>query len=118
MRISYTPEQQELRSELRSYFGTLMTPERREALMSTTGEYGAGNVYRETVAQMGRDGWLALGWPTEYGGQARSTMDRVSTSFVAFTYNMTILDSRKLANSKSLFSMVRVFFRRTSSGSD
>ena len=77
MRISYTPEQEELRRELRSYFATLITPERREALMSTSGEYGSGNVYRETVAQMGRDGWLALGWPTEYGGQARSTMDQL-----------------------------------------
>lgn len=77
MRISYTPEQEELRRELRAYFDTLMTPERREALMSTAGEYGSGNVYRETVAQMGRDGWLALGWPTEYGGQARSTMDQL-----------------------------------------
>jgi len=77
MRISYTPEQEELRRELRSYFATLITPERREALMSTSGEYGSGNVYRETVSQMGRDGWLALGWPTEYGGQARSTMDQL-----------------------------------------
>ena len=77
MRISYTPEQEELRRELRAYFDTLMTPERREALMSTAGEYGSGNVYRETVAQMGRDGWLALGWPKEYGGQARSTMDQL-----------------------------------------
>ncbi len=77
MRISYTPEQEDLRRELRNYFAGLMTPERREALMSTTGEYGSGDVYRETVAQMGRDGWLALGWPTEYGGQARSTMDQL-----------------------------------------
>ncbi|HZE17152.1 MAG TPA: acyl-CoA dehydrogenase family protein, partial [Mycobacterium sp.] len=30
-----------------------------------------------TVAQMGRDGWLALGWPKEYGGQARSAMDQL-----------------------------------------
>ncbi len=77
MRISYTPEQEELRRELRSYFAELITPERREALMSTSGEYGSGNVYRETVSQMGRDGWLALGWPTQYGGQARSTMDQL-----------------------------------------
>jgi alkylation response protein AidB-like acyl-CoA dehydrogenase len=77
MRISYTPEQEELRRELRSYFAKLMTPERREALNSTSGEIGSGNVYRETVAQMGRDGWLALGWPTEYGGQARSAMDQL-----------------------------------------
>ena len=77
MQISYTPAQEELRRELRSYFTTLMTPERREALSSTQGEYGTGNVYRETVAQMGHDGWLTLSWPTEYGGQARSAMDQL-----------------------------------------
>ena len=78
MRISYTPEQEELRRELRAYFGGLMTPERQEALSSTAGgEIGIGNVYRDTVAQMGKDGWLALGWPTEYGGQARSTMEQL-----------------------------------------
>ncbi|BBY64606.1 acyl-CoA dehydrogenase family protein [Mycolicibacterium helvum] len=76
MRISYTPEQEELRRELRTYFGKLMTPERQEALMSTTGgEIGTGNVYRETVSQMGKDGWLTLNWPTEYGGQNRAPMD-------------------------------------------
>ncbi len=78
MRISYTPEQEELRRELRAYFGALMTPERQEALSSTAGgEIGIGNVYRETVAQMGKDGWLALGWPAEYGGQARSAMEQL-----------------------------------------
>lgn len=77
MQISYTPAQEELRSELRSYFTTLMTPERREALSSTQGEYGTGNVYRETVAQMGHDGWLTLSWPKEYGGQARSPMEQL-----------------------------------------
>jgi alkylation response protein AidB-like acyl-CoA dehydrogenase len=77
MRISYTPAQEELRRELRSYFGKLITPERREALSSTSGEYGTGNVYRETVSQMGRDGWLTLSWPTEYGGQARPPMDQL-----------------------------------------
>jgi alkylation response protein AidB-like acyl-CoA dehydrogenase len=77
MRIGYTPEQEELRRELRSYFANLMTPERVEALSSVEGEYGTGNAYRDTVAQMGKDGWLALGWPTEYGGQARSAMDQL-----------------------------------------
>ena len=75
MRISYTPEQEELRRELRSYFTTLMTPERREALSSTQGEVGTGNAYRDVVSQMGKDGWLTLNWPKEYGGQDRSPMD-------------------------------------------
>src|SRR5947209_8702799 len=75
MRISYTAEQEDLRRELRSYFAKLITPERRDALSSTSGEVGEGNVYRETVAQMGKDGWLTLNWPKEYGGQDRSPMD-------------------------------------------
>ncbi|MBL1077504.1 acyl-CoA dehydrogenase family protein [Nocardia sp. 2] len=77
MRIAYTPQQEQLRAELRDYFAKLITPERREALSAQTGEYGSGNVYREVVAEMGRDGWLALGWPKEYGGQDRSTMDQL-----------------------------------------
>ena len=75
MRIGYTAEQEELRRELRSYFQKLMTPERAEALGASDGEMGRGNVYRETVEQMGKDGWLTLSWPTEYGGQARPPMD-------------------------------------------
>jgi 3-oxocholest-4-en-26-oyl-CoA dehydrogenase alpha subunit len=77
MRIGYSPKQEELRRELRSYFSRLMTPDRVEALSSVEREYGKGNAYRDTVAQMGRDGWLALGWPKEYGGQARSAMDQL-----------------------------------------
>ena len=77
MRIAYTDQQQELRRELRAYFSKLITPERRAALSSTSGEFGEGNVYREVVSEMGRDGWLALGWPKEYGGQDRSMMDQL-----------------------------------------
>jgi acyl-CoA dehydrogenase len=75
--INYTPEQQRLREELREYFADLMTEERREALAATTGEYGSGNVYREVVQQMGKDGWLTLGWPEEFGGQNRPAMDQL-----------------------------------------
>jgi 3-oxocholest-4-en-26-oyl-CoA dehydrogenase alpha subunit len=77
MRISYTPEQEALREELRSYFAELMTTERREALSSEGGEYGNGMAYKEIVRQLGKDGWLAIGWPTEYGGQARSMLDQL-----------------------------------------
>ncbi|HET8993914.1 MAG TPA: acyl-CoA dehydrogenase family protein [Rhodococcus sp. (in: high G+C Gram-positive bacteria)] len=77
MDINYTPEQQRLRAELRGYFADLMTEERREALAATTGEYGSGNIYREVVQQMGKDGWLTLGWPEEFGGQNRPAMDQL-----------------------------------------
>jgi alkylation response protein AidB-like acyl-CoA dehydrogenase len=77
MRIGYSPEEEELRRVLRAYFAKLMTPERTAALSSLEGEHAKGNAYRDTVSQMGKDGWLALGWPKEYGGQARSSMDQL-----------------------------------------
>ncbi|OXM61612.1 acyl-CoA dehydrogenase family protein [Amycolatopsis vastitatis] len=77
MRIDYTPEQQALAAELREYFAELMTPERRDGLRSGGGEYGDGLAYKEIVRQLGKDGWLALGWPREYGGQARSMLDQL-----------------------------------------
>ncbi len=76
MRIAYTPEQERLRLELRGYFADLMTPQRREAL-AAGGDYGSGEVYKEVVRQMGADGWLALGWPREYGGRAGTMIDQL-----------------------------------------
>ncbi|WP_024793557.1 acyl-CoA dehydrogenase family protein [Tomitella biformata] len=77
MQITYTAEQEALRAELREYFANLITPERRALLSVQSGEYGEGSVYRDVVRQMGRDGWLALGWPTEFGGQNRSSIDQL-----------------------------------------
>ena len=77
MRIAYTEQQADLRRELRSYFAGLMTDERRAALTGGDGELGEGDANRDVVAQMGSDGWLALGWPTEFGGQNRSMMDQL-----------------------------------------
>ncbi|WP_182346016.1 acyl-CoA dehydrogenase family protein [Tomitella gaofuii] len=77
MHIAYSPEQEALRAELREYFTRLITPERRAALSVQSGEYGEGTAYRDVVRQMGEDGWLALGWPEEFGGQNRSTIDQL-----------------------------------------
>jgi 3-oxocholest-4-en-26-oyl-CoA dehydrogenase alpha subunit len=76
MFIAYTPAQERLRHELREYFATLMTPERRAALASG-GDYGDGVVYKEVVRQMGRDGWLTLSWPEQYGGRGASMMEQL-----------------------------------------
>jgi len=77
MQIGYTPEQEHLRQELREYFAALMTPERRAGLAHAEGEYGDGAIYKDVVRQLGRDGWLAIGWPAEYGGQDRSVLDQL-----------------------------------------
>ena len=77
MHIAYTPEQERLRSELRAYFAGLMTPEVREALSRGNDDYGDGEAYRQVVRQLGRDGWLALGWPAEYGGRGGTMLDQL-----------------------------------------
>ncbi|HXW87997.1 MAG TPA: acyl-CoA dehydrogenase family protein [Streptosporangiaceae bacterium] len=77
MHIAYTPEQERLRQRLRAYFAGLMTPERRAGLARSGGDYGDGAAYKEVVRQLGRDGWLALGWPGEYGGQNGSGLDQL-----------------------------------------
>jgi 3-oxocholest-4-en-26-oyl-CoA dehydrogenase alpha subunit len=77
MRIAYTPEQEELRRELRSYFASVMTPTVREALAAGEGDYGNGEAYRQVVRQLGKDGWLALSWPPEYGGRGGTMLDQL-----------------------------------------
>jgi alkylation response protein AidB-like acyl-CoA dehydrogenase len=77
MHVAYTPGQERLRQELRSYFAGLMTPEIRAALTAADDEYGDGEAYRQVVRQLGRDGWLTLSWPAEYGGRDGSMLDQL-----------------------------------------
>jgi alkylation response protein AidB-like acyl-CoA dehydrogenase len=77
MDLGYSPEQESLREELRAYFAQLMTPEVRESLTTSDGEYGDGDAYRSVVARMGRDGWLTLGWPKDSYGAGRSMVDQL-----------------------------------------
>ena len=73
MYIAYTPEEEALRDELRAYFAKLMTPEvEAEVANGDTG----GPHCLEAVRKMGRDGWLGIGWPKEYGGQGRGLVDQ------------------------------------------
>lgn len=77
MHIDFTPSQRALQQELREYFGALMTPERRAQLGNVGDEVGEGPVHKEVIRQMGRDGWLGIGWPTEYGGQGRGPVEQL-----------------------------------------
>ena len=77
MHLTYTPEQERLRQELRDYFAGLMTAEVRAALAAPEGEYGDGEAYRQVVRQLGRDGWLALSWPADYGGRGGTMLDQL-----------------------------------------
>ena len=68
MKVEFTPAQDALRAELREYFAKLMTPELRAECEAGTGE-GGGPGFKAAMRQMGRDGWIGLGWPKEMGGR-------------------------------------------------
>lgn len=81
MYIGYDDEQEALRQELRAYYDELLTPEIKADLAR---EHGIGPRTREIVRQMGKDGWLGIGWPKNYGGQGRSEIEQ----FVFFDESM------------------------------
>jgi alkylation response protein AidB-like acyl-CoA dehydrogenase len=81
MYIGYNEEQEALRTELRAYYDKLLTPDVRAALREGQ---GVGEAMRAVVRQMGTDGWLGIGWPTEYGGQGRSSIEQ----FIFFDESM------------------------------
>ncbi len=72
MFLDLTAEQRALRDELRAYFTGLISSAERAAML--TDRHGA--VYREVVRRMGRDGWLGVGWPTEYGGRGLGQVEQ------------------------------------------
>jgi alkylation response protein AidB-like acyl-CoA dehydrogenase len=75
--VDLTPEQKRLRDEIRAYFARLMTPETLAELRAEQAELEAGPVYKRLVRRMGEDGWLAVGWPTEYGGRGYSPLEQL-----------------------------------------
>ena len=81
MYIGYDDAQEALRKELRAYYEKLLTPDVRAALREG---HGTGSAMRSVVRQMGEDGWLGIGWPTEYGGQGRSAIEQ----FIFFDESM------------------------------
>jgi len=81
MEIGYTEEHEALRTRLRGYYANLLTPEVEAQLASS---HGIGPDMRRVVKQMAVDGWLGIGWPTEFGGQGRSAIEQ----FIFFDESM------------------------------
>ena len=63
MYLEFTAEQRDLQCQLREYFENLVVDVDGSDLDEPT--------YTHYIRRMGHDGWLGLGWPVEYGGQAR-----------------------------------------------
>ena len=72
--MALSDEQRALQQELRDYFERMLTPEVRREL---GGEGDNPSLFRELVRQIGRDGWLGLGWPKEYGGGGASAYEQL-----------------------------------------
>jgi alkylation response protein AidB-like acyl-CoA dehydrogenase len=65
MDLELSVGQRALRDELRSYFDGLLSTSERTAMLTER----HGRTYRALVRRLGRDGWLGVGWPVEYGGR-------------------------------------------------
>ncbi|HNA99892.1 MAG TPA: acyl-CoA dehydrogenase, partial [Marmoricola sp.] len=63
--LELTQEQRAFKAEVREYFHGLVTPEQRLEMMTDR----HGKAYHDTIKKMGQDGWMGVGWPTEYGGK-------------------------------------------------
>jgi alkylation response protein AidB-like acyl-CoA dehydrogenase len=71
--IDLTPDEKALRDQLRAYFAELITP---EVLAEVAGTEGGGPLYTQVLQRLGADGWLGVGWPTEWGGRARPAIEQ------------------------------------------
>jgi 3-oxocholest-4-en-26-oyl-CoA dehydrogenase alpha subunit len=81
MELGYTPEQDALRAQLRTYYDTLLDP---ETVAELSQGHGISAKTRSVWKQMCSDGWAGIGWPTEYGGQGKGPIDQ----FIFFNESM------------------------------
>ena len=85
MELALTPEQERFRTEVRDYFEALLTPEIRSKMGqigNNTGE--SAELRNQVIRQMGKDGWLGVGWPKEFGGRDLTPIEQ----FICFDESM------------------------------
>ncbi len=70
--LELTAEQRALKTEVRNYFSGLVSAEQHREMARDR----HGDAYLETIKQMGTDGWMGVGWPTEYGGKGLGEVEQ------------------------------------------
>ncbi|GAA2153763.1 hypothetical protein GCM10009844_38660 [Nocardioides koreensis] len=70
--LELTADQRTLKAELRGYFTGLAGREEHAEM----GRDRHGETYQRVVRQMGKDGWMGVGWPTEYGGHGLGEVEQ------------------------------------------
>lgn len=73
MHLEYTPEQEQLREEMRATLERVMTPERLAAIGDNI---EGGPAVRDTVRALAQADLLGVGWPKEYGGRGFSAIEQ------------------------------------------
>jgi 3-oxocholest-4-en-26-oyl-CoA dehydrogenase alpha subunit len=73
MRLEYTPEQEQLRDEIRATMQQVMTPQRQAAVSERV---EGGPAVRECVQALAAADLLGVGWPKEYGGRGFSAIEQ------------------------------------------
>ncbi|HSS25455.1 MAG TPA: acyl-CoA dehydrogenase family protein [Mycobacterium sp.] len=87
MVLEYTPEQEELRAEIRATLEQVMTPERIAAIDE---RIEGGPEVRECIRALAAANLLGVGWPKEYGGRGFSAIEQFIFSEEARRVNAPI----------------------------
>jgi alkylation response protein AidB-like acyl-CoA dehydrogenase len=73
VRLDYTPEQEQLRDEIRATMEQVMTPERQAAVSE---RMEGGPAVRDCVRALAAADLLGVGWPKEFGGRGFSAIEQ------------------------------------------
>ena len=73
MYLDFTPEQKELRADIRQALETVMTPDR---IAAVSGRMEGGEAVKECVRALGAADLLGVGWPKEYGGRGFTALEQ------------------------------------------
>lgn len=74
MDFSFSPEQQAFERQVRRFVDENLTPELRAEVERE--QFSIGPLGKQFLKLMGRQGWLGVGWPREYGGQGRGAIEQ------------------------------------------
>jgi len=72
MRFELTDEQKELQLEIRSYLEEQITDE----LLEEQKDDMNGPLWKQYIHNLGKDGWLGIGWPENFGGQGKTPLEQ------------------------------------------
>ena len=87
MDLEYTPEQEQLREEIRATLERVMTPERTAAIDR---RIEGGPAVRDCIRALAAANLLGVGWPKEYGGRGFSAIEQFIFSEEARRVNAPI----------------------------